>query len=145
MTATALVRRVLPAPPLDVYDEWLDPDALADWMCPRPAVPTKIECDPRVGGRYRFDIDEVGQQMTVTGRYLELRRPHLLRFTWHCSTWPPDAPESLVTVTLDAHGGAGTLMTIEHTSLRPDLVDRHEHGWALIAAQLATTLPRPAP
>jgi uncharacterized protein YndB with AHSA1/START domain len=47
---TAVVRRVMPATPEVVYDEWLDPDALADWMCPRPAVPTAIVCEPRVGG-----------------------------------------------------------------------------------------------
>src|SRR5215813_5682208 len=34
---TAVVRRVLPAAPDVVYDEWLDPDALADWMCRRTA------------------------------------------------------------------------------------------------------------
>ena len=31
------VRRVLPAPPAVVYDEWLDPVGMVEWMCPRPA------------------------------------------------------------------------------------------------------------
>jgi uncharacterized protein YndB with AHSA1/START domain len=140
MSVSAVVRRVMPAPPAVVYDEWLDPDALAEWMCPRPAYATKIECDPRIGGEYRIDIQEVGTRITVIGRYLELRRPHRLRFTWWCSNWDPGVPESIVTVTLDPHGAEETLMTIEHTHLRPDLVDRHARGWALIAEQFSAAL-----
>lgn len=136
----AVVRRVMPAPPEVVYDEWLDPEALSEWMCPRPARPTAIECDARVGGRYRFDIDDEGTPMTVTGRYLELRRPALLRFTWWCSTWEATDPESVVTVTFDPYGDDATLMTIEHTRLRPDRCARHERGWTLVAEQLAAVL-----
>ena len=33
----AVVRRVLPAPPDVVFDEWLDPAAMTEWMCPRQA------------------------------------------------------------------------------------------------------------
>ena len=36
----AWFERLLPASPVVVYDEWLDPDALSDWMCPRPAQAT---------------------------------------------------------------------------------------------------------
>jgi uncharacterized protein YndB with AHSA1/START domain len=83
---TALVRRLLPAPPEIVYDEWLDPAALADWMCPRPARCRGIESDPRVGGRLRIDIEEEGAEFYVTGEYLALDRPRRLSFTWACST-----------------------------------------------------------
>lgn len=71
----AVVRRVVRAPPEVVYDEWLDADGLAEWMCPRPARPTKIELDPRVGGRLRIDIDDQGFRVRVTGRYLDLAAP----------------------------------------------------------------------
>jgi uncharacterized protein YndB with AHSA1/START domain len=30
-----VVRRVLPAAPDIVYDEWLDPVGMIEWMCPR--------------------------------------------------------------------------------------------------------------
>ena len=41
MTADRVVtvRRVLPAPPHVVFDEWLDPVGMTEWMCPRPAGP----------------------------------------------------------------------------------------------------------
>jgi uncharacterized protein YndB with AHSA1/START domain len=143
---TALVRRLLPAPPEVVYDEWLDPVALADWMCPRPARCRGIESDPRVGGRLRIDIEEEGAEFYVTGEYLALDRPGRLSFTWACSTWPDPSHSSVVTVLLERREGGQTLMTIRHTLLPPGLADQHAHGWETIAGQLAAELSAtPAP
>ena len=132
----ARVERVLPAPPDVVYDEWLDPDALKDWMCPRPARPTAIALDPTVGGALRIDIEEEGVEFFVVGHYLELDRPRRLAFTWSCSTWDDPTHQSVVTVTFEPVDGDRTLMTIEHELLPPPLVLQHEGGWASIAAQL---------
>jgi uncharacterized protein YndB with AHSA1/START domain len=142
---TAVVTRVLPATPQVVYDEWLNAEALAEWMCPRPARPTRIEVDPRVDGRLRIDIEEAGSRFYVTGTYLVLDRPHRLSFTWSCSTWANPKLESVVTVTLEPHGPAQTLMTIHHALLPPPLVDDHQRGWAQIAKQLAHKLQVPSP
>jgi uncharacterized protein YndB with AHSA1/START domain len=139
--ATAVVQRVLPAPPEVVYDEWLDAEGLAEWMCPRPARPTKIELDPRVGGRLRIDIDDQGYRLQVTGTYLDLRRPHQLSFTWTCSDWPEPDHQSIVTVLLRPHGDRQTLMTIRHSLLPPGLADGHRQGWGRVAAQLDGRLP----
>jgi uncharacterized protein YndB with AHSA1/START domain len=138
--AVALVVRLLPASPAVVYDEWLDPEALSDWMCPRPARATRIDLEPVVGGRLRIEIEENDVSFVVTGRYVELERPQRLRFTWSCSTWPDPSVESLVTVTLEPHGASETLMTIQHALLPRDLIDQHETGWTRIAEQLAGEL-----
>jgi uncharacterized protein YndB with AHSA1/START domain len=136
----ARVERLLPASPAEVYDEWLDPDALSDWMCPRPARATNIDLDPRIGGRLRIDVVEDGVHFAVTGRYVELDRPRRLSFTWSCSTWPDPSLESLVTVTLESTGNNETWMTIHHALLPPELIDQHQSGWARIAEQLAVEL-----
>ena len=49
--AVAVVRRLLPAPPDVVYDEWLDAEGMAEWMRPRPARATSIALEARVGGQ----------------------------------------------------------------------------------------------
>ena len=141
----AVVQRILPAPPHVVYEEWLDAEGMAEWMCPRPARPTRIALDPRVGGRIRIDIDDEGLQVTVTGEYLQLDRPRLIRFSWWCSIWEPEDPQSVVTVTLEPHPAEHTLMTIRHEQLPPTVVDRHARGWTLIAGQLENTLLRRSP
>jgi uncharacterized protein YndB with AHSA1/START domain len=141
----AVVRRLLPAPPDVVYDEWLDPGALADWMCPRPARCRGVESEPRLGGRLRIDIEDGGTQFWVSGEYLVLDRPSRLSFSWSCSTWPDPGLKSVVNVLLEPRENEQTLMTIEHTLLPPDLVGQHERGWTAIARQLAEELAPSGP
>ena len=134
-----VVRRVLPAPPDIVYDEWLDPAGMTEWMCPRPARAVKIALEPSVGGLLRIDIEDSGFSLYVTGMFVELDRPRRLRFTWSCSDWADPTVQSLVTVSLEARGEGETMMTIEHEQLPPEQVDSHQHGWGTIAAQLGET------
>jgi uncharacterized protein YndB with AHSA1/START domain len=136
----AIVRRLLPASPDVVYDEWLDPVALADWMCPRPARCRNVESEPCLGGRLQIDIEDDGEEFRVSGEYLVLDRPTRLSFSWSCSTWPDPSLKSVVNVLLEPRENAQTLMTIEHTLLPPELVDQHERGWAAIAQQFAVEL-----
>jgi uncharacterized protein YndB with AHSA1/START domain len=123
-----------------IYDQWLDPEAVKDWMCPRLARATSIDLQSHLGGRFRLDIEESGVAFSVTGTYLELDRPRRLSFTWSCSTWPDPDLETVVTVTLAPCGAAATEMTIRHTRLPPELRVDHDHGWTLIAEQLDRAL-----
>ena len=136
----AVVQRVLPATPSEVFDEWIDADALAEWMCPRPAHATKVSLDPRIGGQYRIDIEEDGGRFYVFGTYLEVAPPRLLRFTWGCSTWEDPNDSTVVTVSFEPHGESDTLMTIHHAQLPPKQIDGHRRGWAAIAEQLGLVL-----
>lgn len=131
---TAVVRRVLPAPPEVVYAHWLDPAALATFICPYPSRCGTVECEPWIGGRLRIDMVGPETVVLVTGEYLDLRPPHRLRFTWDSALG--GGFHSMVTVTLAAHGPGQTMMTIEHTKLPPDWRDDHEHGWGTIAGNL---------
>jgi uncharacterized protein YndB with AHSA1/START domain len=130
------VRRVLPARPDIVYDEWLDPVGMLEWMCPRPARAVKISLEPSVGGSLRIDIEDGGFSLYVSGMFLELDRPRRLRFTWSCSAWADPSVQSLVTVTLEDHGTDETMMTIEHEQLPAEEAGSHRHGWSTIAVQL---------
>jgi uncharacterized protein YndB with AHSA1/START domain len=134
-TATAVVRRVLSASPDLVYDAWLDAERMLDWMCPRPARPTRIELEPKVGGRLCFDIDEQGFLQQVTGTYLELDRPHWISFTWRPTVWSESDGDSVVTVILEPHGERQTLMTILH-ALPAVMTESYERGWTRVAGQL---------
>src|SRR5262245_56291382 len=136
MEASAVVERVLPASPEQVYDEWLDPQALTEWMCPRPARCVNVLAEPWVGGRLRIDIEELGRQFSVFGMYTDLDRPARIGFTWSCTTWPDPTLVTYVLVTLALHGEHETLMTIAHSALTPDLREQHLAGWRRIAQQL---------
>ncbi len=81
------VQRVMPAPPSVVFDEWLDPEAMKEWMCPRPVRCVAITVEPRVGGTVRFDVDDSGTSVLIAGQFLAVDRPNALRFTWSNSNW----------------------------------------------------------
>jgi uncharacterized protein YndB with AHSA1/START domain len=135
-----LVERLLPAPPDAVYDEWLDPETLREWICPRPARPVRIDIEPRPGGRLRIEAEEHQSTFEITGEYLTLDRPRLLAFTWSCSAWPNPDLITVVTVTLGPHGDARTQMSIRHSRLPQEQRPSHQAGWTLIADQLGKRL-----
>lgn len=136
------VQRVMPAPPEVVFDEWLDPEALADWMCPRPSRCVAITVEPRVGGTVRFDVDHSGRLVLITGQFLEIDRPNLLRFTWSHSGWTDPTVTSIVNVAFEPIDDDQTLMSIEHSLLPVEALEDHSRGWGLTADQLLALLPR---
>jgi uncharacterized protein YndB with AHSA1/START domain len=138
--ATARVERIMPATPDVVFDEWLDPESLADWMCPRPARCVAIDVDPRVGGTVRFDVDHSGHLVLIVGHFLAIDRPRLLRFTWSHSGWQDPTTTSIVNVAFEPVGDDQTLMSIEHSLLPPEALDDHQSGWTVTADQLAAHL-----
>jgi len=136
------VQRVMPATPEVVFDEWLDPEALADWMCPRPSRCVAVTVEPHVGGRVRFDVDTSGSLVLITGQFLDIDRPKLLRFTWSHSGWVDPTVTSIVNVAFEPVGDDQTLMSIEHSLLPPEAYEDHHRGWMVTADQLVALLPR---
>ncbi|WP_442930040.1 SRPBCC family protein [Mycolicibacterium sp. BiH015] len=131
----------MPATPDVVFDEWLDPEALADWMCPRPSRCVAITIEAHVGGRVRFDVDTgVGGDdrplVLITGQFLDIDRPHRLRFSWSHSRWSDPTAQSIVDVVFEPHGDDATLMSIEHSLLPQEGFDDHDRGWSVTADQL---------
>ncbi|MGH3581696.1 MAG: SRPBCC family protein [Mycobacterium sp.] len=141
-TVTARVARVMPATPEAVFDEWLDPESLADWMCPRPDKCVAVTVEPRVGGKVRFDVDHAGTLVIISGQFLDIDRPRLLRFTWANSDWPDPTASSIVTVTFEPHGERETLMSIEHTLLPSEVYRDFHNGWVGVCDQLEEYLTR---
>lgn len=139
---TVRVQRLMPAPPGEVFDEWLDPESLKEWMCPHPTRVVDVQLDACVGGVVRFDVDDVGAQVLITGQFLEIDRPHLLRFTWSNSDWADPTTESIVEVTFAPVEDDQTLMSIEHRLLPPTEFENFHSGWTLTFDQLATALVR---
>jgi uncharacterized protein YndB with AHSA1/START domain len=133
---SAVVRRVMPAPPDVVFDAWLDREALMEFLSPDPARATEVECDPRVGGRLRIVMVDPEGAVEITGEYVEIDRPRRLRFTWGHR----GGVDSVVTITFERHGRDETLMTIRHDRLPPEQVPDHESGWTTIAGKLGRRL-----
>jgi uncharacterized protein YndB with AHSA1/START domain len=136
----ARVQRVMPATPDVVFDEWLDPESLLEWMCPRPSRCVAVTVEPRVGGSVRLDVDNSGNSVLITGRFLAIDRPHLLRFTWSNSNWRDPTVVSVVNVAFEPFGDDRTLMSIDHSLLPPEEFDSFQNGWPRVCDQLGAFL-----
>jgi uncharacterized protein YndB with AHSA1/START domain len=134
------VQLVMPAPPEVVFDEWLDPEAMEEWMCPRPVRCVAITIEPRVGGAVRFDVDDSGTSVLIAGQFLAIDRPRALRFTWSNSNWKDPTIVSIVNVAFEPFGDDETLMSIEHSLMPPEEFDGFHSGWTRTAEQLAVFL-----
>ena len=137
---TVRVQRIMPAVPEVVFDAWLDPESLREWMCPRPTRCVAVTVDPRVGGIYRFDLDHSGSSVLTTGQFLVVDRPSLLRFTWSNSNWADPTVASIVNVTFEPLQDDQTLMSIEHSLLPPEEFENFHNGWVQTIAQLEAVL-----
>jgi uncharacterized protein YndB with AHSA1/START domain len=129
---TARVERVLPVPPADAYDAWVDADRLRRFICPEPGT-AEVAIDPRPGGSLRIVMAFPDRTRVIEGEYLALERPHRLTFSWR-PQWRE--PESVVTVSFEPRGDGETLMTIVHSQLPPASVPDYQRGWGSVCAQL---------
>jgi uncharacterized protein YndB with AHSA1/START domain len=76
----SLTRRVA-APPELVFRVWTDPKHLAEWWGPKGFTNPVCEADARVGGAIRIHMRAPdGVVYPMTGRFVEIDRPHRLVF-----------------------------------------------------------------
>lgn len=128
------LRRLLAATPQEVFDAWIDPVGMKEWMCPEGTSVTELQLEPYVGGRFRIVMRGEHGETEHTGEYREVQPPRKLVFTW-CSPGTY-GQETLVTIELIPHG-TKTELVLTHEWL-PDaaVLERHAHGWQSVLKNL---------
>jgi uncharacterized protein YndB with AHSA1/START domain len=128
-TASVSIERRLAAPPEAVFDAWLDPDGLGQWLFRTPAgTLERVEVDPRVGGGFRIDERREDGVAEHYGEYVELDRPRRLAFEFWTSF---SAERTRVTIEIVADDG-GSRLTLTHDGVWPDWADKTRQGWTMI-------------
>jgi uncharacterized protein YndB with AHSA1/START domain len=136
------LERVLPASARTVFEAWLDPEALARFMCPQEGMRTgAISVDPRVGGAFSIVMILGERELPHTGTYTAIERYTRLAFTWRSHL---AGEGSRVTLTFEALGPTRTRLTLEHEGLSESTVPAHTSGWTQILAALEQAAPEPA-
>jgi uncharacterized protein YndB with AHSA1/START domain len=151
-----VLTRQLRHPPERVFAAWTRAEHVQHWLTPGPGTRLEAQVDCREGGALSFVFHESdGTVHRVGGRYLVVRPPERLVFTWEWqSTEPsPTAPpgpvpldaigvETLVTVDF-ARAAAGTLLTITHQRFKTEVeAERHGAGWTGALDQLPAYLDK---
>jgi uncharacterized protein YndB with AHSA1/START domain len=125
-SAAVVVRRTIAASAEDIFDAWLDPVALAEWMRPGTIRSTVATVEPRVGGRYEIMMQGESGAIPHSGMYRVIDRPKRLVFTWQSPHSGPN--ETLVTVDF-LRAGKATEVVVTHEMLPEDARPAHSRGW----------------
>ena len=125
------------APPERVFDAWLDPSCLGQWLFRTPAGSLeRVEVEPRIGGRFRVYERRGGDLAEHHGEYVELDRPRRLAFDFWTNF---SAERTRVTIDIAADGD-GSLLTLTHEGVWPDWADKTRMGWTMILDGLERSL-----
>jgi uncharacterized protein YndB with AHSA1/START domain len=140
------LRRTFRAPAERVFRAWTQPIALREWWCPPGWVAAEVAIDLRVGGAYRIAMKrcEGLGEVAVGGRFLEIRPPERLVFTWRWEGAFFDSPESRVVLELRQCDEV-TELVLRHENFA-DEGGRQQHwsGWLAACGRL-DRLVTPAP
>jgi uncharacterized protein YndB with AHSA1/START domain len=132
-----IVIRTFNAPPGRVFDAFTDPAVLTRWLGPRGTTLIHCAVDPRVGGRFRFELAfDGGGSVVLAGAYREVEPATRLAFSWGIEGAGDD---SEVTVQLTSLGER-TELRLEHRGIARDELEQNEAGWNEFVDRLELTL-----
>lgn len=140
---TLTVSKTINAPTEDIFDAWLNPALLAQFILPMPGMPQpQVENDPRQGGSFKIVMQVGEDKIPHTGEYLEISRPDRLMFTWNS---PCSSDGSEVTIDFNAIDNRTTNVVLTHVKfVDEETRANHETGWSNILDSLSETLSMPA-
>lgn len=133
-TAIVVVRRTIAATPGELFDAWIDPQALAIWMRPGGIRRTAAKANVRIGGSYEIVMESDDASHPHHGVYREIDRPRRLVFTWVSNA--TDGCETLVTVDF-LPSGDHTEVVVTHERLPYGARESHTYGWTTALDRLA--------
>jgi len=136
---TITIVRDFDAPAELVYDAWLDPQAVGQWLFATPdGVMQRVEVDPIVGGKF-IVAEQRGETLAEhVGEYLELDRPRKIVFSFVAG-----GGATATRVSVDIKPTAdGSRVTLSH-QIAPEwahYLGRAREGWATLLDGLDTVL-----
>ena len=128
---TVNLSKTINAPIEQVFDAWLDPAMLAQFILPMPGMPQpEVNNDAREGGEFSI-IMQVGEdRIPHTGSYLIINRTSQLVFTWQS---PFSVDGSQVDLRFNAINDNTTEIELTHTKFADEEArSDHEGGWGNI-------------
>ena len=133
-----LVREIL-APQAAVFDAWLDPRILTEFLKPVSGMQvTDVQVDPTEGGSFHLTMVAGETLIPVRGVYRRISPHTHLSFTWLSHR---TSENSLVELTFEAIDVGKTRLTLRHKGFPSDESrDNHQNGWLAIVEKLGEEL-----
>lgn len=139
-TPTARVTRRINAAPERVFDAWLDPDLLGQWMFGpnvREEEVLHLKVNPQVGGSFSFLVRRGDAEIEHIGEYLEIDRPRWLVFTWGVRQEAGTEFSRVEVEVASVDGGSELKIAHEMDPNWAEFVERGKASWQLMADALA--------
>ena len=140
--------RLLDAPPELVFEAWTSAEHARRWWYPRQGgqdfACIAFDMDFRVGGAYRYCIrSPQGQDTWAHGTFRAIEPARRLEFTFRWEWAPEPSDETLITVTFEPHGRAGTRLVFTQAPFASaEMRDGHTQGWGAVLDRLAEDVAR---
>ena len=132
---------VLDAPIARVFEMLTTPTELAKWWGPLGFTTPEVHIDLRVGGRYRFTMQPPeGEAFHLSGAFLEIQAPSVLRFTFRWDEPVPDDRETVVELSLKPEGARTEVRLTQGEFATEERLELHRSGWADSVGKLAAVL-----
>ena len=127
------------APIEQVFDAWLDPKILSNFMQPMPGMPApEIKINASEGGRFVIKMHVEDQEIPHEGTYHEIQRPNKLVFSWES---PFSGEGSVVTLNFKPLDNNNTELNLVHVKFpNEESRSNHEGGWTTILELLNTVM-----
>jgi len=124
----------------DSLFDWITmPELIVQWFGPPGFTAIKVDADLTVGGQYIIELakDETSA-FKVRGEYIEIRKPHSLKFTYQYENISSSPPPSKISFSLKELGVDKTelLLIQEFSSAVPNLSGR-TNAWSLMFNRLS--------
>lgn len=136
---TVNVTKIIDAPIEKVFDAWLNPEMLSQFILPMPGMPhPQTETDAREGGAFTIIMQVGDDKISHSGKYIVINRPDQLIFTWES---PFSVDGSTVTLDFSGLGDNKTRIELTHLKFSDDGARTdHEGGWKNILDTLNNIL-----
>lgn len=123
--------RLLAAPPAVAYAAFSDSSELKEWWGPAGFTTRSLEFEPRVGGRYRIEMQPPeGDAFFLTGEFREVDPPDRLSYTFAWEDPDPDDVETLVVLSFRDLGEA-TEVSLNQGPFKTEARHAlHHDGWS---------------
>jgi uncharacterized protein YndB with AHSA1/START domain len=133
------VQRTIRAGPQRVFEAFLDPDLIRQWMNPPGLAIDRVSVDARVGGRILVEHSLNGVSTgSFEGEFVKIDPPRELVYRWAFLGTEPEKGErfeTLVSVTFRPLPGGKTRVTVVHAELAdlrtraPQIYTNVVKGW----------------
>jgi uncharacterized protein YndB with AHSA1/START domain len=127
---TLEIRREFHASPSAVFWAFSAPDELAKWWGPAGFATPSLDFNPRVGDRYRIEMQPPGaDRFYLTGEFREVDPPARLAFTFVWEDPDPDDVETLVELSFRDLGESTEVVLSQGTFKAEPRRELHRNGW----------------